>query len=96
MPTPLSDADVATALVGLPGWTAEGNRALHRQFKFTDHIVAMGFVNRVAIVAEAMDHHPDLRIVYNTVDIRLSSHDAGGVTDRDLRLAERISHYATG
>ena len=96
MPNPMSEPEVASALARLPGWAADGSAAIHRQFKFADHVVAMGFVNRVAIVAEAMDHHPDLRIVYNTVDIRLSSHDAGGVTDRDLRLAERISHYATG
>jgi 4a-hydroxytetrahydrobiopterin dehydratase len=54
----------------------------------------MGFVTRVAMAAEVLDHHPDLRIVYNTVDIVLSSHDAGGVTDRDFALAKKIDEYA--
>ena len=78
----------------LEGWTAEGNDRLSRSFKFKDHIEAMGFVTRVAMAAEVMDHHPDLRIVYNNVEIHLSSHDAGGVTDRDLRLATRINELA--
>ena len=51
----------------------------------------MGFVTRVAMVAEVQNHHPDLRIVYNAVDLRLSSHDVGGVTDRDIKLAKRIN-----
>ncbi len=84
-------ARVQQALSQLPGWSADGDSALTRTFKFKDHIEAMGFVTRVA---EVMDHHPDLRIVYNTVDVRLNSHDAGGVTDRDVRLAERISQFA--
>jgi len=77
----------------LPGWSADGD-AIVRQFKFRNHIEAMGFVTKVAMVAEVLNHHPDLRIVYNTVDIRLSSHDAGGVTERDIQLAERIGELA--
>ncbi len=94
MPRPLAEDAVAAALGRVPGWAADGNRLLRREFRFPDHVVAMGFVNRVALVAEAMDHHPDLRISYATVTIELSSHDAGGVTERDFRLAERINHYA--
>ncbi len=94
MPKPLAADAVAAALGRVPGWTADGNRQLRREFRFPDHVEAMGFVNRVALVAEAMDHHPDLRISYGTVTIELSSHDAGGVTERDFRLAERINHYA--
>ncbi|HEY4669507.1 MAG TPA: 4a-hydroxytetrahydrobiopterin dehydratase [Tepidiformaceae bacterium] len=82
---------VREAAANLEGWTAEGNDRLSRSFKFKDHIEAMGFVTRVAMAAEVMDHHPDLRIVYNNVEIHLSSHDAGGVTDRDIRLAARIN-----
>ncbi len=82
---------VQEAAAKLEGWTAEGNDRLSRSFKFKDHIEAMGFVTRVAMAAEVMDHHPDLRIVYNNVEIHLSSHDAGGVTDRDIRLATRIN-----
>lgn len=65
-----------------------------RKFSFDDHVQAMSFVNRVAMVAEKMDHHPDLRIVYNTVEIQLSSHDANGVTSKDIELARSIDAYA--
>ena len=90
MPDKFSADEVSQALGRLPGWAADGD-SITRSFKFEDHIEAMGFVTRVAMAAEVMDHHPDLRIVYNTVDIRLSSHDAGGVTDRDEKLADRIN-----
>lgn len=86
--------EVEEAVGRLPGWETDGDRAITRRFKFRDHIEAMGFVTRVAMVAETMNHHPDLRIVYNAVEIRLSSHDVGGVTDRDTRLAERINALA--
>lgn len=79
-------------LAARPGWSADGD-AITRSFTFADHITAFGFVTRVSMAAEAMDHHPDLHIVYNTVDIRLWSHDAGGLTERDFRLAEKIDHY---
>ena len=85
-----SAEEIQSRLAGLEGWSAASD-SIQRQFKFKDHITAFGFVTRVAMAAEAMDHHPDLRIVYNTVDITLSSHDAGGVTDHDIRLASRIN-----
>ncbi len=88
-----SPAEVAQALIELPGWTADGD-AIVRTLKFADHIAAVGFVVKVAMAAEVMDHHPDLRLVYDTVAIRLNSHDAGGVTDRDVRLARRIDQLA--
>jgi 4a-hydroxytetrahydrobiopterin dehydratase len=84
---------ISAALGGLPGWSAAGD-SIKRQFKFADHITAMGFVVRVAMAAEVMNHHPDLRIVYNTVDITLNSHDAGGVTGRDIELAGKINALA--
>ena len=90
MPTKFTTAEIVSALKGIDGWAAEGE-TIARTFKFSDHIAATGFVVRVAMTAEVMDHHPDLRIVYNTVDIRLSSHDAGGVTERDIALATRIN-----
>ena len=93
MATKFTAAQVTKALTGLDGWSADGD-AITRTFKFADHITAFGFVTRVAMAAEVMDHHPDLRIVYNTVDIRLNSHDAGGVTDRDAKLAARINELA--
>lgn len=90
MPTKYSAARIAEAVADLPGWQA-GDDAISRKFEFADHIAAMGFVVRVAMAAEVADHHPDLRIVYNRVEITLNSHDAGGVTDRDVALAKRIN-----
>lgn len=94
MPNPMSNDEVKNALQKLNGWAADGNVSITKSFKFDDHIQAMGFVNRVAMSAEKMDHHPDLRIVYNTVTLTLSSHDAGGVTARDVELAEAAERYA--
>lgn len=93
MPRKFTPAEIEAALADVPGWTAGGD-ALVRTFTFADHITAMGFVVRVAMAAEAMAHHPDLRIVYRTVEIRLWSHDAGGVTKRDVRLAATINALA--
>lgn len=90
----MTEAEVSAALEGLAGWQAAGNASISKSFSYDDHIAAMGFVNRVALCAEKMDHHPDLRIVYNKVDIVLSSHDAGGVTSRDINLAKQIEGYA--
>jgi 4a-hydroxytetrahydrobiopterin dehydratase len=90
----LSAEAVASAVAQLPGWDADGDKAISKTIKFADHITAMGFVTRVAMAAEVMDHHPDLRIVYNRVEIKLNSHDAGGVTDRDVKLASRINEFA--
>ncbi|MCK9517509.1 MAG: 4a-hydroxytetrahydrobiopterin dehydratase [Dehalococcoidia bacterium] len=86
---------IQDALGGLPNWAADGD-SLVRQFKFKDHIAAMGFVTKVAMAAEVMNHHPDLRIVYNTVDIRLNSHDVGGVSERDVNLAKKIDDLSGG
>jgi 4a-hydroxytetrahydrobiopterin dehydratase len=94
MPRKFTPAEIAAAVAGLDGWIAADN-VITRTFTFADHITAMGFVVRVAMAAEVMDHHPDLRIVYNTVDIRLASHDAGGVTARDVRLAGQINAIAS-
>jgi 4a-hydroxytetrahydrobiopterin dehydratase len=93
VPQKFTPAEIAEALAGLPGWAAGGD-ALVRTFTFADHITAMGFVVRVAMAAEVMDHHPEMRIVYSAVEIRLWSHDAGGVTKRDVRLAAKINALA--
>jgi 4a-hydroxytetrahydrobiopterin dehydratase len=78
-----------------PGWTLEdGGRALIRTFKFKDFTEAFGFLSRVALHAEKVDHHPEFTSVWNRVDFRLTSHDAGGVTERDLRLADAINELA--
>jgi 4a-hydroxytetrahydrobiopterin dehydratase len=68
----------------------ERDGALHRSFRFADFSAAFGFLTRVALHAEKVDHHPEFTSVWNRVDFRLTSHDAGGVTDRDRALAEVI------
>ena len=75
------------------GWTREGD-ALARSFKFKDFSEAFAFLTRVALHAEKVDHHPEFTSVWNRVDFRLTSHDAGGVTERDIKLAEAINRLA--
>lgn len=78
------------------GWSAEdGGKALVRTFKFGDFNEAFGFLTRVALHAEKQDHHPEFTSVWNRVDFRLTSHDAGGVTDRDVKLAQAINRLAS-
>jgi 4a-hydroxytetrahydrobiopterin dehydratase len=77
------------------GWTEEdGGKALVSSFRFRDFSEAFGFLTRVALHAEKADHHPEFTNVWNRVDFRLTSHDAGGVTERDLNLADAISTLA--
>jgi 4a-hydroxytetrahydrobiopterin dehydratase len=74
------------------GWSFEdGDKALVRTVKFKDFSEAFGFLTRVALYAEKADHHPEFTNVWNRVDFRLTSHDAGGVTERDIALAETIN-----
>lgn len=88
----LSPAEINTCLQQLPGWSYDAaGRALRNTRTFPDFAAAMRFVNRIAELAEAANHHPDLDIRYNKVLIALSSHDAGGVTTRDIELAQKIS-----
>lgn len=77
-----------------PGWTREGD-ALTRSYRFRDFADAFSFLTRVAFHAERHDHHPEFTCVWNRVDFRLTSHDSGGVTERDLALAEAIDRIAT-
>ena len=77
------------------GWSFEnGEKAILRTFKFKDFSEAFGFLTRVAMHAERQDHHPEFTSVWNRVDFRLTSHDAGGVTERDRKLAEAINKIA--
>ena len=79
------------ALQQLPEWTlATDGRAMRRELVFADFKQAFGFMTQVALAAEQRDHHPDWRNVYNRLDISLSAHDAGGLTERDLSLARWI------
>ena len=89
-PTQLTGAELAERLPSLPGWTVANGR-LHRVFQFRDFSEAFGFMARVALIAEKMDHHPDWSNVYNRVTIDLMTHDAGGLTSLDCDLAARIS-----
>ena len=75
------------------GWSLDGD-ALVRTFKFKDFGEAFAFLTRVAMHAEKVDHHPEFTSVWNRVDFRLTSHDAGGVTERDLKLAKAINAIA--
>jgi len=76
-----------------PGWTLDG-AALTRTYRFKDFAEAFAFLTRVAAHAEAVDHHPEFTSVWNRVDFRLTSHDAGGVTARDVELARAIDDLA--
>ena len=79
------------------GWTiADGGEALLRTFMFKNFSAAFGFLTRVALHAETVDHHPEFTSVWNRVDFRLTSHDAGGVTERDVKLAEAINRLIEG
>jgi 4a-hydroxytetrahydrobiopterin dehydratase len=74
----------------LGNWTLRGS-AISRQFRFVDFAEAMRFVNRVARLAEAANHHPDITINYNKVKLSLTTHDEGGLTTKDLKLARRLN-----
>jgi len=86
----LAPAVIEEKLAGLPGWTLRDEK-LHRQFRFGDFVEAFGFMSRVALLAERADHHPDWSNVYNRVDISLTTHEAGGISERDFQLAARIN-----
>lgn len=87
----LSGAAREAMLGELPGWApVEGRDAIARSFKFRDFSEAWGFMNRVALAAEKQDHHPEWSNVYNRVEIVLSTHDCGGLSERDFRLARTI------
>jgi len=87
----LTETERTAALADLPGWTlSEDDAAITRQFAFKDFTQAWAFMAQVAALAEAQDHHPEWSNVYNKVEITLTTHDAGGLTARDVRLARAI------
>lgn len=91
----LSGSARNAALAGLTGWSeVAGRDAIQRTFKFKDFNEAFGFMARAALVAERMDHHPEWRNVWNTVDVVLSTHDSGGLTQKDVDLAARMNAIA--
>jgi 4a-hydroxytetrahydrobiopterin dehydratase len=93
MSTPFSPEEIDSALAGLVGWTSSGD-AIAKTYEFADFGTAMDFMARAAPGIDEMDHHPEWTNVYNRVDVRLSSHDAGGVTERDIRLAALLDGLA--
>ena len=93
----LDDAALEAALADLPGWRrSDDGAALERCFAFRDFTEAFAFMTRCALVAEKMDHHPDWSNVYRRVDVKLTTHDRGGVTALDVELAKRMSAFAPG
>jgi 4a-hydroxytetrahydrobiopterin dehydratase len=86
----------AALLRALPLWTLSGGArdAIHRELRFADFSAAWGFMSRVALAAEAANHHPEWSNVYARVSVTLTTHDAGGLTQRDAELARRIDEYA--
>ena len=92
MPTRLTDAERGALAQNLPGWTLANDRdAIECSLQFRDFSEAWGFMNRVALLAESQNHHPEWSNVWNRVHIVLSTHDAGGLTDNDVKLATAIN-----
>jgi 4a-hydroxytetrahydrobiopterin dehydratase len=95
MASRLSDLEIQRALGTLPGWSRRAD-VLTKTFTWPTFEQGIAFVTRVAKAADAMDHHPDIDIRYTKVTFALSTHDAGGITERDLELARQIEQVAEG
>ena len=91
--TPLSPQQIVAAVSSLPGWSVQDGK-LHREFQFADFVEAFGFMSRAALVAEAMNHHPEWFNVWNKVNVDLTTHDCGGVSELDVTLAGRMNQLA--
>lgn len=89
----LTPSELETALASLDGWAVRDGK-LHREFVFADFVEAFGFMTRAAIVAEKRNHHPEWFNVYHTVRVELTTHDAGGITERDVALARAMNELA--
>ena len=92
-PTKLSDTEIEQALSGLEGWSREGDEIV-RELELADFVAAMGLITQIGILAERMNHHPTLTNTWNRVRIALSTHDVGGISDFDVRLAGEINERA--
>ena len=91
--TRLSELELAAAAATLPGWSVVGGK-LHRDFQFADFVHAFGFMATAAIAIEAMNHHPEWFNMWNRVSVDLTTHDAGGITERDVTLAKKLNEFA--
>jgi 4a-hydroxytetrahydrobiopterin dehydratase len=94
MSAKLERHQVAERMQTLPQWTLNGDQ-IERLLNFANFVDAMIFVNRVAELAEEEGHHPEIRVVYNRVTLILSTHDAGGLTEKDFRMARRIEEIGS-
>jgi 4a-hydroxytetrahydrobiopterin dehydratase len=91
----LGSAARKAALKQLPAWNkVKGREAIGRKFQFKDFNEAFAFMTRAALLAEKLDHHPEWFNVYNKVDVTLSTHDAGGLTEKDIRMAKAMDLFA--
>ncbi|MEL7312689.1 MAG: 4a-hydroxytetrahydrobiopterin dehydratase [Pseudomonadota bacterium] len=90
----MDDQEIMNATAALDGWKIEAGK-LAKTFKFSDFVAAFGFMSRVALVAEKMDHHPEWFNVYNTVRVELTTHDAGGITAKDFELAGAMDRFSS-
>ena len=94
-PTQMTDADRNTALASLDGWSYDADaKAINKTFTFADFSEAWGFMNRAALLAEKMDHHPEWFNVYNRVEVKMTTHDADGVTTLDIEMATAMDGFA--
>ena len=93
MATKLNADEIQARLSGVPGWTQDGDR-IQREFKFQNFREAFAFMTACALAAEKMDHHPEWSNVYNRVRVALSTHDAGGITEKDFELAAAMNAAA--
>ncbi len=91
----LTDAEITAGLAKLPGWTRKGD-AIVKPYTFVKFADGIRFVDRVAVAADAADHHPDIDIRFTTVTMRLSTHSEGGVTAKDVKMAGEIERLAKG
>jgi 4a-hydroxytetrahydrobiopterin dehydratase len=92
-PVRLHESEIAVALSKLPGWQSTSGK-LHREYKFADFVAAFAFMSGAALVAQGMDHHPEWFNVWNKVRIDLATHDAGGITALDVKLAYSMEELA--
>lgn len=93
---PLSTVEIDERMTERPEWSLVEGRRLHRTFTFNDFVQAFGWMTRVAMVAEKLDHHPNWTNVYKTVDVQLWTHDVGGLTPLDFELAAAMDRLAGG
>ena len=93
----LTESEIENALKDLEGWSkVEGKDAIHKSFKFKNFSQAWAFMSRAALLAEKMNHHPEWFNVWNRVDVTLNTHDVGGLSALDVKMAMRMNQYAGG